>query len=71
MGDPEDYPQRVKGCLLGGMCGDVLGAAVEGWSPERIARSFPKGCSEFVVDTDRGYDTASTPSLHAHQRDMT
>ena len=34
---------RILGCLLGGAIGDALGAPVEFWSSERIAREFPDG----------------------------
>ncbi|KAG2500291.1 hypothetical protein HYH03_001869 [Edaphochlamys debaryana] len=36
------------------MCGDVLGAAVEGWEPQRLAVAFPQGLSRFQ-QTDRGF----------------
>jgi cobalamin synthase len=47
------YADRVTGCLLGGMCGDVLGAAVEGWDAGAVLASCPDGCTDFL-DTPRG-----------------
>jgi ADP-ribosylglycohydrolase len=41
------YEQRVLGSVLGAMCGDVLGAAVEGWTPERMESAFPDGLKTF------------------------
>ncbi|GLC57331.1 hypothetical protein PLESTB_001212700 [Pleodorina starrii] len=48
------YPNRVAGCLLGKMCGDVLGAAVEGWAAEDIQLSNPDGLTDFL-QTERGF----------------
>ena len=31
-----DFQSRSRGVILGGMCGDVLGAAVEGWPAKHI-----------------------------------
>jgi poly(ADP-ribose) glycohydrolase ARH3 len=39
--------------MLGKMCGDVLGAAVEGWEHERVLAEYPDGMTRFR-DTDRG-----------------
>jgi hypothetical protein len=41
------YQQRVLGSVLGAMCGDALGASVEGWSAERIQSAFPGGLRTF------------------------
>jgi len=46
---------RFQGCILGGMCGDVLGAAVEGSSTERIQTIFPNGLTEFCKYGPRPY----------------
>jgi len=40
--DP-DRASRVLGCLLGGALGDALGAPIEFWSSERIARDCFRG----------------------------
>lgn len=51
--DPPDYPDRVRGALLGTFCGDALGAAVENMPPGRIAARFPDGLLQ-MVDHPRG-----------------
>jgi ADP-ribosylglycohydrolase len=38
-----DVSDRIRGCLLGGAVGDALGAGVEFWSAERIARELGPG----------------------------
>ena len=38
--DAPPHQDRCVGCLLGVACGDVLGAAVEGWSASEIRESF-------------------------------
>lgn len=43
----EGYRAHVAGSLLAKMCGDVLGASVEGWSPERLLETHPDGLTEF------------------------
>lgn len=48
------YPGRVVGCLLGKMCGDVLGAGYEGWDADRVRASAPAGAVDFPR-TERGY----------------
>lgn len=48
------YEQRVIGSVLGAMCGDALGASVEGWTPERMSSAFPDGLRTFQ-ETERGY----------------
>ncbi|GIL49818.1 hypothetical protein Vafri_6130, partial [Volvox africanus] len=48
------YSDRVAGCILGKMCGDVLGAGVEGWSPQDIQLSNPDGLTDFL-NTERGF----------------
>ena len=40
--------ERILGCLLGGAIGDALGAPVEFWSYERIAREFPGGVRTYL-----------------------
>lgn len=55
------------GALLGVMCGDVLGASVEGWSSPRICQTFPEGLVHFQPSV-RGYgmytdDTQMTLAL--------
>ena len=45
---------RAVGSLLGCMCGDALGAAVEGWDAKQIAERFPEGMVD-LIDTSRGY----------------
>lgn len=47
------YEQRVIGSVLGAMCGDALGASVEGWTPERMSSAFPDGLRTFQ-ETERG-----------------
>jgi len=42
------YEQRVLGCLLGGAIGDALGAPIEFWSSERIARQCPDGVRTYL-----------------------
>ena len=37
-----DVQSRSRGVILGGMCGDVLGAAVEGWPANQIKRLAEK-----------------------------
>ena len=39
---------RILGCLLGGAIGDALGAPVEFWSSERIAREAPNGVRTYL-----------------------
>lgn len=48
------YPGRVVGCLLGKMCGDVLGAGYEGWDADRVRASAPAGAVDFPR-TERGW----------------
>lgn len=38
---------RSIGALLGCMCGDILGACVEGWPAEKIDKAYPKGLSSY------------------------
>ena len=52
---------RIIGSLLGGMCGDILGAAVEGLSYARITYYFPNGMTEFQ-HTNRGFGNYSDDS---------
>lgn len=49
----QGYRARVIGSLMGKMCGDVLGAAVEGWSPDMICSRHQAGLTEFQ-STERG-----------------
>jgi len=48
-----DHEDRSIGCLLGAACGDILGAAVEGWSAREIERRY--GRLRGFLDTDRGF----------------
>ncbi|KAG2445149.1 hypothetical protein HYH02_008617 [Chlamydomonas schloesseri] len=48
------FEQRCVGSMLGKFCGDVLGAAVEGWDVERIRAAAPDGLRNFIMGTDRG-----------------
>ncbi len=62
------HEDRCIGCLLGTACGDILGAAVEGWSASDIRQSFIE-LRDFL-DTDRGFgcytdDTQMTLALAA------
>ncbi|GLI62970.1 hypothetical protein VaNZ11_005827, partial [Volvox africanus] len=50
----QGYPERAAGCILGKMCGDVLGAGVEGWSPQDVQLSNPDGLTDFL-NTERGF----------------
>lgn len=55
-------------CCAGALAGDALGAAVEGWSSERIASAFPDGLTG-LQHSVRGCDLMqqlATP-LHAAQ----
>ena len=47
------HGSRVVGVLIGSMCGDVLGAGVEGWRANKILKRFPKGLVDFLR-TQRG-----------------
>ena len=63
-----DHEARSIGCLLGAACGDILGAAVEGWSAKDILRQYGR-LREFL-DTGRGLgcytdDTQMTLALAA------
>jgi len=49
---PIAHEDRSIGCLLGTACGDILGAAVEGWSAADIRRRY--GQVRDFLDTDRG-----------------
>ena len=46
---------RILGCLLGGAIGDALGAPVEFWGSEQIARELPDGLREYLPS---GYGSA-------------
>lgn len=46
---------KFIGCILGGMCGDVLGAAVEGMRSEQIMAKYPEGLTSFERDGARAY----------------
>lgn len=53
IGKPADLERgslkdRSLGVLFGGMCGDALGAAVEGFSLEDIEAEYPNGLRSFV-----------------------
>jgi len=60
------HEDRCVGCLLGTACGDILGAAVEGWPASAIHREFGK-LHDFL-GSDRGFgcytdDTEMTLAL--------
>lgn len=48
----DEHRDRCRGCLLGTVCGDVLGAPVEGWPASEIRRVF--GRIRDFVDSPRG-----------------
>eukprot|EP00198_Chlamydomonas_reinhardtii_P008757 XP_001698094.1 predicted protein [Chlamydomonas reinhardtii] len=48
------FERRCVGSMIGKFCGDVLGAAVEGWDVERIREAAPDGLCSFVTGTNRG-----------------
>lgn len=61
-----NHEDRCVGCLVGTACGDILGAAVEGWSATDIRRRY--GQLRDFLDTDRGFgcytdDTQMTLAL--------
>lgn len=45
------HTARCAGALLGKMCGDVLGASVEGWSPEDILLRYKDGLTLYQPTT--------------------
>eukprot|EP01119_Soliformovum_irregulare_P022107 TRINITY_DN749_c0_g1_i7.p1 TRINITY_DN749_c0_g1~~TRINITY_DN749_c0_g1_i7.p1 ORF type:complete len:392 (-),score=96.82 TRINITY_DN749_c0_g1_i7:699-1874(-) len=47
---------RFVGCLIGGMVGDILGAAVEGWRIKEIADTYPDGLRDFVSCVHMGVE---------------
>ena len=47
------YADKVKGTMLGGICGDVLGAGVENLEAREIIQLHPNGVTDYL-DTDRG-----------------
>lgn len=60
------FQDRCLGSLLGTVCGDILGAAVEGWPASAIGRQF--GQLRDFLDTERGFgcytdDTQMTLAL--------
>eukprot|EP00879_Flechtneria_rotunda_P000123 GHRR01000185.1.p1 GENE.GHRR01000185.1~~GHRR01000185.1.p1 ORF type:complete len:477 (+),score=171.76 GHRR01000185.1:587-2017(+) len=48
------YADKVLGCILAALCGDALGASVEGWTPQRIQGVHKDGLTTYQ-NTDRGY----------------
>lgn len=61
-----DHRDRCVGALLGTACGDILGAAVEGWSAEGIREAFGRVCD--FRESARGFgcytdDTQMTLAL--------
>jgi hypothetical protein len=44
---------KAVGILMGCMVGDVLGAAVEGWTVEQLLHAFPHGLTD-LQPTSRG-----------------
>jgi poly(ADP-ribose) glycohydrolase ARH3 len=62
------FEDRCTGCLLGTACGDILGAAVEGWSAAEIRERF--GEIRDFLPSSRGFgcytdDTQMTVALAA------
>ena len=60
------YEDRCVGCLLGTACGDILGAAVEGWAASEIRNQY--GQVRDFLDVGRGFgcytdDTQMTLAL--------
>lgn len=60
------HEDRCVGCLLGTACGDILGAAAEGWSASEIQDQY--GSLRDFLDVGRGYgcytdDTQMTLAL--------
>jgi len=48
---PEDLERRARGCFLGVLIGDALGAGVEGWPADKIERlALDRWQSPFVQD---------------------
>ncbi len=47
------FEDRCVGCLLGTTCGDILGAAVEGWPASEIRSQF--GQLRDFLDTERDF----------------
>jgi len=43
------HVDRAKGCLLGQLCGDALGAIVEFGTPENIRLAHPGGLREMIA----------------------
>jgi len=61
-----NHEDRSIGCLLGTACGDILGAAVEGWPASEIHRQY--GEVRDFMDAGRGFgcytdDTQMTLAL--------
>jgi len=69
------YESRAVGAMLGHVCGDILGAPVEGWRPEVIRAWFgllhefqnlphlndaPGGCGVYTADTELMVITAKS-----------
>ena len=52
-GEHQNQEDRAKGCLMGLMCGDALGAPLEFHSPEEVNTRFPGGITGMVD----GWDT--------------
>lgn len=64
----DSHEDRCVGCLLGVACGDILGAAVEGWPAAAIRQQFGALCD--FQDSARGFgrytdDTQMTVALTA------
>lgn len=67
---PDVYADRLRGAFLGRAAGCTLGAPVEGWSPERMARlaahcgaDFPP--TDYWPAADQPYDTRYGRDLRA------
>jgi ADP-ribosylglycohydrolase len=44
---PGSHTDKAVGCILAALCGDALGAAVEGWTAYRVQKDFPNGLTHF------------------------
>ena len=62
--------QQAIGVLLGTMVGDVLGAAVEGWSREMILGEYPEGLGEFQLCRRTSEGRAGPPAVGNYTDDF-
>lgn len=62
---PGSHTDKVTGCILAALCGDALGAAVEGWTAHRIQNTFPNGLTQFQeCRMGRGCYTGALAAAH-------